>query len=454
MEAIVEERPWDRLRDLALAGDRDALEALLDELPASEAVRALLRLDTEDQQRLLTTLDPADAADLIEEVPDHHAAEMVERLPAAEAASILQELQSDDQADLIGDIDEEDAEAILAKMAPEAAADVRRLAEYDPKTAGGLMMTEVFAFEETATVRDVLDQLTSDSADLESYRGQHPYVVSKSRELLGVVSLRNLLLSPRDTPLAAVMATSLAVKSDAAIDELEDFFDAHDFLGVPVVDEKNVLLGVVSRTAVAEAALERADADQLKIQGIVGDELRSMPTFLRARRRLSWLSINIVLNIIAASVIALYEETLAAVIALAVFLPIVSDMSGCSGNQAVAVSLRELTLGITKPIDLARVWLKEVGVGVVNGFALGLLLALAAFLWKGNPFLGLVVGGALATNTVIAVSIGGTVPLLLKRLGVDPAVASGPILTTVTDMVGFFLVLSFAAALMPLLVGG
>jgi magnesium transporter len=454
MEAIVEERPWDRLRDLALAGDRDALEALLDELPASEAVRALLRLDTEDQQRLLTTLDPADAADLIEEVPDHHAAEMVERLPAAEAASILQELQSDDQADLIGDIDEEDAEAILAKMAPEAAADVRRLAEYDPETAGGLMMTEVFAFEETATVRDVLDQLTSDSADLESYRGQHPYVVSKSRELLGVVSLRNLLLSPRDTPLAAVMATSLAVKSDAAIDELEDFFDAHDFLGVPVVDEKNVLLGVVSRTAVAEAALERADADQLKIQGIVGDELRSMPTFLRARRRLSWLSINIVLNIIAASVIALYEETLAAVIALAVFLPIVSDMSGCSGNQAVAVSLRELTLGITKPIDLARVWLKEVGVGVVNGLALGLLLALAAFLWKGNPFLGLVVGGALATNTVIAVSIGGTVPLLLKRLGVDPAVASGPILTTVTDMVGFFLVLSFAAALMPLLVGG
>ncbi len=454
MEAVVEERPWERLRDLALAGDRDALEAMLEELPASEAVRALLRLDTEDQERLLTTLDPADAAELIEEVPDHQAADMVERLPAAEAASILQELQSDDQADLIGDIDEEEAEAILAEMAPEAAAGVRRLAEYDPETAGGVMMTEVFAFDESATVRDVLLRLTSDSAALEIYRGQHPYVVSKSRELVGVVSLRNLLLSPRDTPLAAVMATPLSVKADAPFDELEDFFDAHDFLGVPVVDDTNVLLGVVSRAAVAEAALERADADQLKIQGIVGDELRSMPTFLRARRRLSWLSINIVLNIIAASVIALYEETLAAVIALAVFLPIVSDMSGCSGNQAVAVSLRELTLGITKPVDVARVWLKEVGVGVVNGLSLGLLLALAAFLWKGNPFLGLVVGGALAANTIIAVSIGGTVPLLLKRFGMDPAVASGPILTTVTDMVGFFLVLSFAAALMPYLSSG
>ncbi len=454
MEATIEERPWDTLRDLALAGDRRALEILLEELPPSEAVRALLRLNPEDQQRLLTTLDPSDAAELIEEVPDHHAAEMVERLPAVEAASILQELQSDDQADLIGDIDREGAEAILAEMAPEAAADVRRLAEYDPETAGGLMMTEVFAFDDSATVRDVLNQLTSESADLESYRGQHPYVVSRSRELLGVVSLRNLLLSRRDTLLTAVMATPLTLGPGATLDEIEDFFDAHGFLGVPVVDERNVLLGVVSRTAVAEAALERADADQLKIQGIVGDELRSMPTFLRARRRLSWLSINIVLNIIAASVIALYEETLAAVIALAVFLPIVSDMSGCSGNQAVAVSLRELTLGITKPIDVARVWFKEVGVGVVNGLALGLLLALAAFLWKGNPILGLVVGGALATNTVIAVSIGGTVPLLLKRFGVDPAVASGPILTTVTDMVGFFLVLSFAAALMPYLAGG
>lgn len=454
MEAAVEERPWETLRDLALTGDRRALVALLDELPPSEAVRALLQLGPEDQRRLLTTLVPSDAAELIEEVPDQQAADMVERLPAAEAASILQELQSDDQADLIGDIEPEEAEAILAQMAPEAAEDVRRLAEYDPATAGGLMMTEVFAFDDSATVRDVLNQLTSDAVDLERYHGQHPYVVSRSRELLGVVSLRNLLLSRRDTPLTEIMAAPLSVKPDTALGDLEDFFDAHDFLGVPVVDEANLLLGVVSRTAVAEAALERADADQLKIQGIVGDELRSMPVFVRARRRLSWLSINIVLNIIAASVIALYEETLAAMIALAVFLPIVSDMSGCSGNQAVAVSLRELTLGIAKPVDVVRIWLKEVGVGVINGLALGLLLAAAAWLWKGNPYLGLVVGGALAANTVIAVSIGGTIPLLLKRFNVDPAVASGPILTTVTDMVGFFLVLSFAAALMPLLVAG
>lgn len=271
--------------------------------------------------------------------------------------------------------------------------------------------------------------------------------------LVGVVSLRNLLLSLKATPLTEIMTAPITVSPDLRLEELGGFFETHPFMGAPVVDDDQRLLGVVSRTAIAEAALERADSDQLKVQGVVGDELRSMPVVFRARRRLAWLSINIVLNIIAVSVIALYEETLAAVIALAVFLPIVSDMSGCSGNQAVAVSLRELTLGTIKPVDALLVWTKEVGVGLINGLVLGLLLAVAACLWKGNPWLGVVVGGALATNTTIAVSLGGTVPLFLKRLGVDPAVASGPVLTTVTDMVGFFLVLSFAAMMMPLLQG-
>jgi magnesium transporter len=186
------------------------------------------------------------------------------------------------------------------------------------------------------------------------------------------------------------------------------------------------------------------------MHGIVGgDEIRSLPLLVRSRRRLSWLSVNVLLNIVAASVIAAYEETLAAAIALAVFLPMVSDMSGCSGNQAVAVSIRELALGITKPFELLRVWLQEVKVGLINGVVLGTLLAAVSTLWKGNPWLGLVIGSALALNTVIAVSLGGTIPLLLKRMKFDPAVASGPILTTLTDICGFFLVLSFATAILP-----
>ncbi len=147
----------------------------------------------------------------------------------------------------------------------------------------------------------------------------------------------------------------------------------------------------------------------------------------------------------------IYEETLAAVIAIAVFLPMVSDMSGCSGNQAVGVTMRELSLGLVRPVDALRVWFKEISVGVVNGIALGILIGLVAWIWKGNPWLGVVIGLALAINTMIAVSIGGVVPLLLKHLGQDPAAASGPLLTTITDMAGFFLVLSLATLLMPYL---
>jgi magnesium transporter len=163
---------------------------------------------------------------------------------------------------------------------------------------------------------------------------------------------------------------------------------------------------------------------------------------------LSWLSINIVLNLIAATVIAAYQDTLAAAIMLAVFLPMISDMSGCSGNQAVAVSMRELTLGLVRPNELLRVLGKEASVGVINGIALGSLLGGLAFLWRGNPYLGFIVGTALAGNTVVAVSVGGLLPLVFKRLRLDPALVSGPVLTTITDMCGFFLVLSLATVML------
>lgn len=199
-----------------------------------------------------------------------------------------------------------------------------------------------------------------------------------------------------------------------------------------------------------EASTLRAEISSLKRSGITqGEEFRSMPLMQRGFRRLSWLSINIVLNIIAASVIAFYQETLSAVIALAVFLPIISDMSGCSGNQSVAVSIRELTLGLIKPTEIFRVIKKEIGIGILNGIILGGILGLVAFLWQNNLYLGLVIAAALAINTVVAVSLGSSIPLILKTIKMDPALASSPILTTVTDMCGFFFALSFATLALP-----
>jgi len=433
------------------AADGERLTEIVESFATQDALRHVSHLQSDERDRVVSLISREAAASLVEDAPEELAVSLIEGLDSPVAAEIMEELDSDTQADIVQELDTGDAEAILSEMDAEEAAGVRKLAQYDPDTGGGLMESEIFSFRTIDTVGAVLQRMASGDEDFERYRGQHPYIIDEAGKLVGVVSLRGLLTSKRSGSLAEIMSPPQTVTADTTLDALESLFEEHPFLGVPVVDDQDIPLGVVSRVAVAEAALKQAEHDSLSRQR-VSDELRSMPTGLRSRRRLAWLSSNIVLNIIAASVISAYEETLAAVIAIAVFLPMVSDMSGCSGNQAVGVSMRELALGLARPADVFHVWRKEISVGIINGIVLGVMIGMVAWIWKGSPYLGLVIGLALAANTVIAVSIGGTVPLLLKRFGVDPAVASGPLLTTVTDMAGFFLVLSLATLFMPYLV--
>ncbi|MGD8683516.1 MAG: magnesium transporter [Chloroflexota bacterium] len=449
MTVETDRRSWEHLRELAAAHDREGLDAAIEAMEPDEAVRAILRLEPEDQQALLTTLSPPEAADIIEDAPDEQAADLIEQLTPADAAAIVTEMQSDEQADLIADLSPAEADAILEELAPDVATEVRAMADYADDVAGGLMITEFLAVGENVTVGAALDQLVVNAEDSDDHFSRYVYVLSPLGRLVGVAAASELAAAPRSKRIADVMAPPRFTSAATDLDELREFFEAHPIAAVPVVDQRARLLGITRRTAVLDAIAERTEREMLRMRGIVGgDEVRSLPTVTRSRRRLSWLSINIGLNIVAASVIALYIDTLDQVIALAVFLPIISDMSGASGNQAVAVSMRELSLGLVKPYEVARVWLKEVSVGLINGLALGLLIGAVATIWDGNPWLGVVVGVTLALNTLIAVSVGGTVPLLLKRFGVDPAVASGPILTTVTDICGFFLALSFASLLL------
>jgi magnesium transporter len=355
-------------------------------------------------------------------------------------------MNSDDRVDLINEMPEEEAEAILTELNPDEADSVRKMTEYDPETAGGLMLTEYIAYNESFTVREATEDLRENSEKYKNYHIRYIYVIKENNQFVGVLQMQDLLLSNPQKRLSEIVIKEVtAVSVTTSLEKLDDLFDTYNFYGFPVIDYQNQLIGVVRRKNVLEAMNERTAFEHLETQGIVGgDEFRTMPVLLRSRRRLSWLSVNIVLNIIAASVIAFYEDTLSAVIALAVFLPIISDMSGCSGNQAVAVSMRELSLGTVKPGEVFRVWLQEISVGLINGVVLGLLIAIVAYIWKGNIWLGIVAGSALTINTLVSVSIGGTVPLVLKKMNIDPALASGPILTTITDMVGFLLVLGFA----------
>ncbi len=447
MQTIDVEKPWEQLSELINANDPGQINTFLNSINPADTALAVSRLNSTEQSRLLTLLRPEDAAEVIEDITDTQAADLIEELLPEQAAAILEELDSDHIADLLGELDEEDANAIIEQMDPEEAEEARQFLTYDADTAGGLMLSEYLDFRGNQRVQDVLDDLQENRADYADYDVQYLYVTDNENRLQGVLRMRDLLFPSRTAKLSSLMISNpYKVSVDASLDDLRNFFEEHNLFGVPVVDANTKLLGIVLPEAVEEASQKQSTQQFLGLSGIVGgEEFRSMPLLARSGRRLSWLSLNIVLNIIAASVISLYQDTLSAAIALAVFLPMVSDMSGCSGNQAVAVSMRELSLGLVRPKELLRVLGKEASLGVINGLALGTLLGAVAYLWKGSPFLGLVVGAALAVNTIVAVSLGGAIPLLLKRAKLDPALVSSPLLTTVTDMCGFFFVLSFAA---------
>lgn len=454
-ENIMKDQPQVSLEELIRSNDTAQIEAVFEELHPVELVRMISSLNKADYVHLLEILGPEKSASIISKISGLGAANMVTQLTSDQAAPIVNEMPRQLQVNILRRMKKNMARAILRTIKPQKVKKIERLMCFPEDTAGGLMITDYLSYLEDMRVKEVLDDLRENGETYSDFDIQYAYVVSKTGHLRGVLRLRDLLMAPRDKTLNETMIkTPLHVNINASLRDLKDFFMQYTFLGAPVTDNEGKLVGVIRNSSVKEAANRRNNQLFLKFAGIVGgEESRNMTLFKRSSRRLSWLSINIVLNIIAASVIALYQDTLERAIVLAVFLPIISDMSGCSGNQAVAVSIRELTLGLVRPRELLRVLTKESAIGLINGIVLGILLGGAAVLWKGNPWLGMVVGVSLAANTMVAVSLGGLIPLILRGMRTDPALASGPLLTTVTDMCGFFFVLSFASLILPRLGG-
>lgn len=444
-------RPWEELAGYLEASNAAGVSGILESLTVDERRFAMSRLTGEEQAGVVELLAPATAAELLEILPEAQAVGILEEISPEAAADIVEELPEGIGADFLREMHTAEIEAVLAELDdPEEADHLRERFAYAWDTAGGLMNESFAAFPEGATVGDVLTELGEHAERYGDMDVQYVYVVNGDGCLRGVLRLRDLVLTTRSRPVVEIMiANPVSVKVSDDFDRLRHIFAEKDYIGLPVVESSGVLVGVVTRQSVREATSDHQTEDYLHASGILGgEELRSMPMMARCRRRLAWLGPNILLNLIAASVIASYESTLESVIALAVFLPIVSDMSGCSGNQAVAVSIRELTLGLIRPHEYLRIVWKEGVLGVFNGIVLGCILGAMAALWKGNLWLGLVIGGSLALNTILSVLLGGCVPLVLKRLKIDPALAAGPILTTCTDMCGFFLVLNLASTVL------
>lgn len=427
-----------------------AVKAAVAGLHPMDAARLVAGLEEADRLALLEMLNHETAAEIVGQLNERDQAEVVGALEPEVASGIVLEMASDEAADVLGDLPKAKTDAILATWSPRQAAKARRLIAFAENSAGGLMATEFVALRETLTVRQALRSLRAQLRRLKEGAATYVYTVDREGALTGVLQLRDLVTRKPDQSLSDLkLSTVQFVHHSASKEEVARQFHRHRYLALPVVDDARRLLGVITADSLVDLTREIATDEILKMQGLDTDETRALPVLRIVRRRITWLSLNIVLNLIAASVIAFYTDTLKAVIALAVFLPIISDMSGVSGMQAVAVSIRDLALNRTSPKEFWQVIGKEARIGFINGLILGAEIGVVSYLWKGMPWLGGVVALSLWLNTIIAVCIGSGLPLLIKRFNLDPAIASGPILTTVTDLMGFLIVLSLATRLLP-----
>lgn len=437
------------LLDLLAAGDLANLCSLLRGLPPGESARLVSRLNQAEQRQLLMQLPLEDAAQVLKELTLSQAAQLLLVLSVERAAALIELFPSNVQADLLTELGD-DAAAILPALSAETAQRTLRLSQYPPDTAGGLMVAEFLAYSERVTVGDVIDNLRLHFAAYSRMQVQYAYIKDDAERLIGVLRLRDLLLlGHHESVRQAMTQEPKHVRSDATMDELLRFFDRNSFFGVPVVDADDRLLGIVLRADIDEATSDRADRRMLLMSGVLGgEESRSMTWASRVMRRAPWLAVSLLLSLVAASVIGWYQETLATAIALAVFLPVISGMGGNSGNQALAVSIRELSLGLVQSQEFLWVVLKEASVGATNGLFLGLTVATLCFAWQRSFLLSFVVGTAIALNMLVAACLGGIVPLLLKRWRLDPALASGPVLSAVNDLCGFLFALVLADLLL------
>ena len=339
-------------------------------------------------------------------------------------------------------------------MPVRSSAQLRELVQYDDDVAGGLMTTEFLAFRDDDSVNSVVSNLRKNADQYSDFQVQYAYVVNHENRLVGVLRLRDVLLAEKNPALREIMIdTPVSVSDASTLVELKQFFDSHNYVGVPVTDPNQILVGVVDETAVEEAWAEKNADDFLKSKGIVQEELRTMPLLVRSRRRLAWLSINIVLNLLAASVIAAYQDTLAQVITLAVF-PSDHFRHVRLQWQSSSRCQHERTLARSHSTGGSLVRLAERNLCRTHKWALPWNPDRVDRYHLARKPLGSesVVGTAMMVNTMIAVSIGGILPLIIRLLKLDPALASGPILTTITDMCGFLIVLSLATLFLDRLV--
>ena len=410
----------------------------------------LAEADEDERVEIVKLLPPSLSGHALWELPeDEHPGDTLAALEPEQAAGIVDELADDDAADLLGELEPEEQRLILSKLEdPEQREEVEELLQYDSESAGGLMTTQVVTVLAADTVGAALDDVRQQAGEVEDC--SEAYVIDEDRRLIGIMSFRRLVLASPDRPVREVMEEPDAmVPPEMDQEEVARIMARYNVSAIPVVDRERHLLGLITFDDVTDVVEAEATEDLLKFGGVSADEDLGAEWKEATRSRLRWLLVNLVTAGGGALVIGLLQDTLDRVMALAIFMPIVGGLGGNTGTQALAVTIRRLSLGLINPGEMRQVVSKESLVGLANGLVVGTLAGLVALgvAWAtGQPLLlGLVVFVAMVGNLLVAGTLGSLVPLLLQRFGVDPAIASSVFVTALTDMCGFALLLGLAS---------
>src|SRR3954451_12543351 len=366
--------------------------------------------------------------------PEGGAALLADR-SAEEIARLLHDLPSDDAAAIIDNLPEPLSAAVLELIEKRPGDEVGELLEYDEQTAGRIMNPKVFALSEDMTAGEAITTLQG-SRDVEMVF--YLYVVDVRRHLVGVISLRRLLLVPPSTPLKRIMTTDLtSVRTDTDQEEVARLVASYNLLAIPVVDEENKLVGVITVDDVIDVIKDEATEDVYRLAGVAGDDRVFTSAWDSLRKRLPWLIVNLATAFLAASVVALFSRTIDKVVALAVFMPVVAGMGGNAATQTLTVIVRGIALGELTWGNSRKALFKEASVGIGNGIACGLVGAVVVWLFSGDRVLAGILAMAMVINMFVAAAAGTVIPLALRAMKVDPALASAVFITTLTDVFGF-----------------
>lgn len=432
----------------ALEEDDSVLRALVAEYHPSEIAILFESLPQESREKIISILPAEVASEVISEMDaEFHPERLLENLHPERRSEIVEELDYDDATDIISQLPEEQQQEILEELDEEDASNIRSLLKYDDDTAGGLMNNQVIKIRMNLTKKDALDEIIKQSEEMEEFYTIN--VIDDKNILRGIVSLKDIIKARNNVRIEEFINTDFVyVKADTDQEEVARLISQYNLTSIPVVDDNMHLLGRITFDDVIDVMQEENTEDILKISGVSEDEELAGNWKEAVKSRLPWLLLNLGTAFLAASVIRYFDGTIARIGILAGYMVMIAGMGGNAATQALAVTVRRISLTDLTDNQAYRTVLKEFTVGLINGACIGLVIFIFAIFYDGNPMLGLVIFVAMTGNLVIAGMAGSSIPLMLKRVGIDPAIASSIIITTFTDVFGFLLLLGLASKLL------